>query len=361
MNKQPPLIMRQLFDRSSCTYTYIVKSSGSSDALLIDPVLEHVSRDISVLSNMSANLTKILNTHVHADHVTGSGALKERLGSTAVQTFISRESGAVADVLVTNNDKIDIGDGRFLTVRSTPGHTPGCISFETDDQASVFVGDAVLIGGCGRTDFQGGDSAQLYDSVKEKILSLPDETNIWPGHDYNGRTVSTVKEENTFNPRLTLKKSEFVNLMDTKFDGSNYPSKIDASLPANMVCGVFSETTKQPVLHPGGFLWVPEKFKPDKMVKLAERVKAGAVICDLSSGEGGTYNGDSLDTPWHENDHSLFLSEFKAKVPDFDAPVILCCKTGKRASKGCALLEMAGYRDLTNGINLKNVAEEIGE
>ena len=160
-------VVRQLFDRASCTYTYIVMSMPSRSALLIDPVLPLVDRDLAVLKALDANLTKILNTHVHADHVTGSGALRSRLATPSsssprlVQTVISRASGAAADVRVQAGDRVEIGDGRFLEVRPTPGHTPGCIAFVTDDGKDVFTGDALLVGGCGRTDFQGELPSQI--------------------------------------------------------------------------------------------------------------------------------------------------------------------------------------------------------
>jgi rhodanese-related sulfurtransferase len=145
--------------------------------------------------------------------------------------------------------------------------------------------------------------------------------------------------------------------MRNKFDGSNYPGKIDASLPANMVCGVYDAATSMPKIHPGGFLWVPDKFKPSsvKVSSLAEKVE-GATVCDTSSGEGGEREG-MLDIPFRENDHEGFLAEFKGKVPNLETKLVLVCRRGNRAASACALLEQAGYKNLTNGLNANTINE----
>jgi sulfur dioxygenase len=263
-----PFATRQLFDRDSCTYTYILRCSATGEAILIDPVIELADRDIDALDGMEVKrVTHILNTHVHADHITGSAKLRAALAARdpaapAPRTVISRASGAVADVLVEHGDAIRFGECA-VGVRAVPGHTPGCVAYVADDLSAAFVGDAILIRGCGRTDFQGGDPGQLYDSVKAQILGgdLPDATVLYVAHDYSGRTVTTVGEEKRLNPRLTLDRAAFVRLMEERFDGSNYPGKIDASLPANMVCGVFEDgrwdPAGKPVAHPSGWTWNP--------------------------------------------------------------------------------------------------------
>lgn len=261
------LHIRQLYDRESCTYTYIVQDPVSLEALIIDPVIGCHERDVEALEGLGVSKLKwIANTHVHADHVTGSARLRAHQQHKDARTVISKASGGVADRLVRNGDALVIGD-RSIEVISTPGHTPGCITFVTDDKSAAFTGDALLIRGCGRTDFQGGDPAQLFDSVWAGIFSLPDSTKIWPGHDYSGRTVTSVGEEKVHNPRLTKSKEEFVKFMRNRFDGSQYPGAIDISLPANMVCGVYEPLSNgaacwdpasgTPVPHPGGFIWKP--------------------------------------------------------------------------------------------------------
>jgi len=232
--------IRQLFDRESCTYTYLLMDNATKDAVLIDPVLELVDRDMEEVKNVGANLKYVLNTHVHADHITGSGVMKKKYGSQniTVESVISKDSGAKADILVSAGDVISFGE-QTLEVTQTPGHTPGCVSYILNEQKShVFCGDTILIGGCGRTDFQGGDASMLFDSVWNNLFTLPDETILYPAHDYKGRTCSTIGEQKRLNPRLTKSKDEFVELMNKLFDGSNYPKKLDASLPANLVCGI---------------------------------------------------------------------------------------------------------------------------
>ena len=239
------VLIRQLYEKESSTYSYIVMDKSSREAVLIDPVIETVERDIDVLNGLNAKLLYVLNTHVHADHITGSGKLKQilnkRIGDDTivkVQSIISKASEADADIFVCDGDTINFGE-QVLSVKSTPGHTPGCVTYVLNNNSHAFCGDTVLIGGCGRTDFQGGNPNTLYDSVMKNIFSLPDETILYPGHDYKGRTCTTVGEEKQFNERLTKSKEEFCKLMNEKFDGTNYPKKLDISLPANMKCGVY--------------------------------------------------------------------------------------------------------------------------
>lgn len=267
------LCIRQLFDRASCTFTYIVVDPVSMEAAIIDPVISCVDRDIEALEGLGVTkLRWMLNTHVHADHVTGTARLRSRPAFSSAQSVLSAASGAVADRVVEPGEKIELGS-RHLVVAATPGHTPGCVTFVADDLSAAFTGDALMIRGCGRTDFQGGDAAQLYDSVWREIFSLPPSTDVWTGHDYAGRLATTVAEEMKHNPRLTKTKDEFVALMHERFDGSTYPGKIDEALPANMVCGVYEAkedgspcwdpATGTPVAHPGGFVWTPRDAAAD--------------------------------------------------------------------------------------------------
>ncbi|CAF93271.1 unnamed protein product, partial [Tetraodon nigroviridis] len=174
-----------------------------------------------------------VNTHCHADHITGTGLMKKRL--VGLKSAISKFSGQTADILLSENDKITFGK-HFLTVLETPGHTDGCVSLVIGDQSMVFTGDALLIRGCGRTDFQQGSPEKLYESIHRKIFTLPDECLVYPAHDYLGQTVSTIGEERKFNPRLTKSMDAFVNIM--KNLNLPKPAKIDISVPANLVCGV---------------------------------------------------------------------------------------------------------------------------
>ena len=225
------MMLRQLFDRSSCTYTYLL--ADGSEALLIDPVFEHARRDAALIRELGLTLRYTLETHVHADHITASGTMRQRVGSKSV---LSAAAGAdCADITVNHGDAIEFGSVR-IEVRATPGHTSTCVSYYLPKQGMIFTGDALMIRGCGRTDFQEGSAETLYDSVHGKLFTLPPKTLVYPAHDYKGRRCSTIGEEMRSNPRLTKTKSEFVDLMANL--GLPYPMKIDASLPANLMCGI---------------------------------------------------------------------------------------------------------------------------
>ncbi|MGN6105685.1 MAG: MBL fold metallo-hydrolase [Kofleriaceae bacterium] len=221
--------LRQLFDRETSTYTYLLASGGS--AALIDPVLEQVDRDLALLRDLGLRLTHVLDTHVHADHVTGAGALRERTGA------ISHASAAgppCADVHLRHGDAVHVGD-LAITALATPGHTDDSLSFLVD--GAVFTGDALLIRGCGRTDFQNGDAGQLYDALTGVLFALPDATVVYPGHDYRGHTASTIGEERHFNPRVAGKsRDEFIATMAAL--GLAPPRKLAESVAANRACGL---------------------------------------------------------------------------------------------------------------------------
>ncbi|XP_076438465.1 persulfide dioxygenase ETHE1, mitochondrial-like [Babylonia areolata] len=230
----PEIVFRQLLDYKSYTYTYLLADPKSHEAILIDPVFEMVDRDVALVRELGLDLKFAVNTHVHADHVTGSGEIKKRVAGC--RSVIARVSGAKADVLIEEGSSIPFG-AFSLECYSTPGHTNGCMTYVLKPQGLVFTGDAVLIRGCGRTDFQQGDAGRLYDSVHTKIFSLPRHYTILPGHDYTGQMSSTVDEELKFNRRLTRTREEFIEIM--KQLNLPYPKQIDRALPANMVCGVF--------------------------------------------------------------------------------------------------------------------------
>jgi sulfur dioxygenase len=228
------MLFRQLFDPETSTYTYLLADMQTKEAVLIDPVFEHVERDVQLLRELGLSLRFVLETHVHADHVTSAGILRERLGA---QTVVSKAGGApCADVAVDDGDVVHCG-AIALEVRQTPGHTDGCVTYVEHGHKRAFTGDALLIRGCGRTDFQQGNARTLYRSVHDRILSLPDDTAIYPGHDYKGRTMSTVGEEKAFNPRVGggLTEAQFVEIMGALKLAA--PKKIDEAVPANLLCG----------------------------------------------------------------------------------------------------------------------------
>lgn len=231
------MIFRQLFDKESSTYTYLIADEKAGDAALVDPVLDQIERDLKLVAELGCRLVAVLDTHIHADHVTGAGKLRER---TSAVTHVSAQGGApCADVALTDGHSISIGS---IVVRAigTPGHTNGCMSFlitAEGEPLRVLTGDALLIRGCGRTDFQEGDATTLWRSVHEKLFSLPDATLVYPAHDYRGFTVSTIGEEKRLNPRLggAMTLESFVAVM--KSLDLPPPTKIHEAVPANRACG----------------------------------------------------------------------------------------------------------------------------
>jgi glyoxylase-like metal-dependent hydrolase (beta-lactamase superfamily II) len=232
------VIFRQLFDRESCTYTYVLGDASAGQAVLVDTVREQVGRDLELLEQLGLALAAVIETHVHADHVTGAGALRKHTGATC---YVPRLGGApCADVPIAEGEAVRVG---AITLRAlaTPGHTSGCMSYLVSEGDAapdrVLTGDALFVRGCGRTDFQEGDAGLLWDSVHGKLFVLPDATRVYPAHDYRGMTVSTVGEEKRFNPRLGVGRTrgEFIALMAAL--GLPPPAKIAEALPANRACG----------------------------------------------------------------------------------------------------------------------------
>jgi sulfur dioxygenase len=229
------MIFRQLFDQTSGTYSYVLASRQGGEALIIDPVLEKVDRYLQLFHELDLRLVKAVDTHIHADHVTGLGALRDRTQCITVMGEKSRVD--VVSMRVSEGDKVDI-EGLSLDVLYTPGHTDDSYSFLLPDR--VFTGDTLLIRGTGRTDFQNGDPRAQYESLFGKLLKLPDATMVFPAHDYKGDTVSTIGEEKAFNPRLRVKSvDEYVDLMN----GLNLPNPkmMDVAVPANMRIGLHQE------------------------------------------------------------------------------------------------------------------------
>lgn len=231
------MIFRQLFDAESSTYTYLLADPTAGEAALVDPVLTHVPRDAGLIADLGCRLVGVFDTHVHADHVTGAGKLREL---TSAKTYVSAHGGApCADVEMQDGYATRIGD-IAVTALATPGHTNGCMSFLVaieGEPLRVLTGDALLVRGCGRTDFQEGDATTLWRSVHEKLFSLPDDTLVYPAHDYRGFTVSTIGEEKRLNPRLgaSMTLEAFVTLMEHL--DLPPPGKIHEAVPANRACG----------------------------------------------------------------------------------------------------------------------------
>lgn len=252
------MIFRQLFDPETSTYTYLLADESSREAILIDSVLDQFDRDVTLLRELELELCYALETHVHADHITASGRLREALGA---KVGVGARSGvANADLLLRDGDTVRFGQ-RTLEVMSTPGHTIGCVTYLEREAGLAFTGDVLLIRGCGRTDFQQGDATALYASVRDRLFALPDETRVYPGHDYRGRMMSTVAEEKRFNLRIGLDRSvdQFVEIMN----GLNlaYPKQMDIAVPANLESGLAistASTERSPAIASGSVASVME-------------------------------------------------------------------------------------------------------
>ncbi len=223
----------QLFDAVSSTFTYILAAPGSDAAVIIDPVDQHVERDLAHLERLGLRLEYILETHAHADHVTSAGRLRQLTGARAA---VPSGCGIPpAEVQLQDGDVVHFGGNETIAVIHTPGHTAGSMCYAW--RGNVFTGDTLLIDGCGRTDFQGGSAQALYDSITQKLFALPDATRVWPGHDYKGQSVSTIGWEKTHNARVAGRsRDDFVTLMN----GLKLPQPklIDIAVPANRNLGL---------------------------------------------------------------------------------------------------------------------------
>ena len=334
------ITFRQLFDPASSTYTYLLASDGQ--ALLIDPVFEQASRDQALLRELDLTLLATLETHVHADHVTGAWLHRQRSGS---QVVLSRAAGAVgADRLLAAGDAVAFGS-RHLQARATPGHTAGCMSYVLDDASMVFTGDALLIRGCGRTDFQGGSAALLFRSVQEQLFSLPKDCLVFPGHDYRGLAASSVAEERRFNPRLggDANETDFIGYMSHL--GLPHPKQMDLAVPANLRCGEPAQTsgatlqaTWAELTFTFGGIW---EMTPETLSETAAPLQV------LDVREASEFN----DTLGHIHGAQLLpLTELASRLHELDRqrPVVAVCRSGTRSAQACVLLTRAGFTQVAN-------------
>lgn len=232
-NLKNSMIFRQLFDEKTWTYTYILADSDTREAIIIDPVRDQVERDMRLITELGLTLKYILDTHIHADHITGSGLLREKTEAQIVMWMGA--SIAKPDILLADGEVLNLWNMEIQAL-ATPGHTDGCTSYRVENM--VFTGDALLIRKTGRTDFQWGSAKKLYHSIMTQIYTLPDETLIYPWHDYTGQTVSTVWEEKIHNTRITSDTSLADFIMTMQALHLPYPKYIDEALPANLQLGI---------------------------------------------------------------------------------------------------------------------------
>jgi sulfur dioxygenase len=323
------MLFRQLFDSTSGTYTYLLASRQGGEALIIDPVLERVDRYLQLIRELDLKLVKAVDTHLHADHITGLGALRDR---TYCITVMGEQTHAdVVSMRVAEGDRIEI-EGVRLDVLYTPGHTDDSYSFLLADR--VFTGDTLLIRGTGRTDFQNGDPRAQYDSIFNKLLKLPDATLIYPAHDYKGDTVSTIGEEKLFNPRLRVKSmDEYAELMNNlKLPN---PKMMDVAVPANMRVGLHQEE----IARKGWALSAVEAIAlhghPDiAIVDLRERGERD---------KHGVIQG-SLHVPYPALPEAILAGGALYELAAASGKrLVLCCAFGERSAMAVQAAQDAGF------------------
>ena len=334
------MIFRQLFDPQSSTYTYLLADPASREALLIDPVFEQARRDAALIDELGLKLTWTLDTHVHADHVTGAWLLRDKLRS---RIAVSKAGGAEgADRYLLSEEKIPFGK-RHVDTLATPGHTSGCMTYVLDDQSMAFTGDALLIRGCGRTDFQEGDAHTLFRSVRERIFSLPERCLVYPGHDYRGLSVTSVGEEKLFNPRLaeSIGEEDFVGYMTHL--GLAHPKQMEAAVPANLKCGKPLHQTAQdpdwaPLTYTFAGIW---EVQPHWLEEHLHEVR----IVDVR--EPAEFNGPLGHVP---GARLIPLGSLKDRIAELEktAPLVVVCRSGARSAQATVLLGKAGFDKVAN-------------
>ena len=336
------MIFRQLFDPQSSTYSYLLGDERAGVAVLIDPVFEQARRDRALIAELGLKLLFTVETHVHADHVTGAWLLKQRLGSRIALSAASGAKGA--DLTLAHGDRVEFG-ARYLEARETPGHTSGCLTYVLDDESMAFTGDSLLIRGCGRTDFQQGSARTLFRSVHSQIFTLPPACLLYPGHDYRGLSVTSVDEERRFNPRLGsgIGEADFAGYMNNL--GLPHPKQIDVAVPANLQCGLLADAPAQSA-EP---TWAPLTFTFAGIWEIypgaLEEISAKVQIVDVR--EASEYSG-----PLGHIQSAVIipLGELAARASDLarDRPVVAVCRSGARSAQACVILQRMGYTDVAN-------------
>lgn len=326
------LVFQQLYEQESSTYTYLLADSESKEAVLIDSVVETVDRDLKLINELGLKLKYVLDTHIHADHVTGAGEIRRRV--KGIQTAVPKNASVpCADLHLGEGNEIHFG-AFTIRVVETPGHTDASLSYLCEGM--VFTGDALLIRGTGRTDFQSGSSEDLYDSVTKKLFMLPPDTKVYPAHDYKGFTSSTVEMEKTHNPRLGggISKQEFVKIMsELKLA---YPKKIDVALPANQSCGVLG-AGKEAGKNTTANVLAPEDLKPQLGRTLVVDVRGP----DEFNGELGHIQGA----------HQIALGEgLKHFLEGYERSegIVFVCRTGRRSEEAAKIGMEMGFRNVAN-------------
>lgn len=331
------MIFRQLFDQTSGTYSYLLASRSGGEALLIDPVLEKVGRYIQLLDELNLKLVKAVDTHMHADHITGLGALRDK---THCITVMGEQTKAdVVSMRLADGDKLTI-EGLSLDAIYTPGHTDDSYSLAMPDR--VFTGDTLLIRGTGRTDFQNGDPRAQYESIFGRLLKLPDATFVYPAHDYKGDTVSTIGEERAYNPRLQVKSVETICGADEQPEASQ-PKEMDIAVPANMKVGLHQEE----IARRG---WAVTAAEALTLVR-----KPNVALIDLRERAERQRHGSipgSLNVPYPSLQENIaeggMLNELALST---GKRLLFCCAFGERSAMAVQAAQDAGLSSVEGGID----------
>ena len=327
------MIFHQLFEKETSTYTYLLADAQNREAVLIDPVIEMTERDLQLVDDLGLKLKYVLDTHVHADHISASGEIRKRTGAKV--GISSAYDMACPDLHLEDGQELSFG--RFvIKVLHTPGHTSGCLSFQIDNM--IFTGDALLVRGCGRTDFQEGSSEKLFNSVREKIFSLPEETVVYPAHDYKGFTKTSIGLEKKLNPRLKMQNSKetFIEIMSNL--KLAYPKKIQEAVPANLQCGL---PLQSEIINTGHIDGVPTLTPEDLHTKLGH-VK----VIDVRGTD--EFNNELGHIPNAELASLGPSLEIKLKELNRLDEVVFVCRSGKRSNEATKIAISKGLENVYN-------------
>ena len=327
------LIFHQLFEKETSTYTYLLGDHDTKEAILIDPVVEMADRDVKLIADLGLKLKYVLDTHVHADHITASGEIRKRTGAKV--GISSAYDMSCADLHLEDNQELQFGP-HTIKVIHTPGHTSGCLTYKIGNM--VFTGDALLVRGCGRTDFQEGSSDKLFHSVRDRIFSLPDDTIVFPAHDYKGFTKTSIGLEKRLNPRLKLEvtKEQFIEIMAGLKLAS--PKKIQEAVPANLQCGL---PLKSEILNTGFVDGIPTVTSEDLYTKLGHVKIIDVRGADEFNNELGHIPNAELATLGPQLDTKL-------EGENKNIEIVFVCRSGKRSGEAAKSALNKGFAKVYN-------------
>jgi glyoxylase-like metal-dependent hydrolase (beta-lactamase superfamily II)/rhodanese-related sulfurtransferase len=351
-------MFKQLFDPATWTYTYLIADDKSKEAAFIDPVNIHLDTYLNLLKEHGLKLIYSFETHVHADHITASGLLRQHTGA---KTCVSKFGGAqLVDIEINDGDVFMLGEEKIKAI-PTPGHTPGCTSFLWNDR--LFSGDSLFIGGCGRTDFQGGDAGSLYDALTQRLFTLPGDTLVYPGHDYQQRWVSNIEQERTTNPRLAGKtRDQFIEIMNNL--NLPAPKLINQAVPANRYCGLDENERTQAVqmrntetslcmiqMQTGttgqDLVSIAKQHITEVNSEMARNLLREGDITLIDTREESEFAAGHIDEAILIPRGTL---EFKVsntpELSDKSKPVLIYCRTGGRSALAAQTLQTLGYTNV---------------